>query len=255
MKYTAILIMALLGCALTQSTIPQNYCDSKLKARCGSCVFDADTYYSSCIDCGRNGFATLVEGQEKVKTCAKLQRFNAWCEYPLSTETCELCYDGGYWDKATQTCAQYMEEKKVENCWEHSGDIAGLCSTCKGGLAPSEDHKTCGPAPTGFENCELIGLEWGNPDATYVCYTCKEKFYKDNSKAVLTDGSIMKDMCTGVAKEGIHEGCLEGTAELCTRCHTIGNYTMNTPTGKCVLSSGILSSLVIMLAMTSAFFF
>ena len=260
MKYTTILILAILGVTLTQSDIPQNYCDNKHGARCSTCVFNQQFFYNQCTRCGRNGFATPVPGRPGVTECRKLERYNSWCEVADALGTCELCREGGYWELSSKTCYEYLEETKVENCVEYTGDVAGMCSTCKGGLIPSADRKTCitipplvpvnfrilaDPAPlsaaqppvdpANYVNCDLVGV-WIDDASVVPCYTCKEGFYKINGK------------CTGVVA-GDLTGCLEGDATLCFACNTVAGYVMRTPYGKCQMNSGILSSVVAMIAL------
>lgn len=62
MKYAALLILAIVGTSIAQSSIPQNYCDNKHGARCGTCVFNSEKYFNACTRCGRNGYASQVEG-------------------------------------------------------------------------------------------------------------------------------------------------------------------------------------------------
>ena len=260
MNSSILLILAVLGSTLAQSDIPQNYCDNKHGARCSTCVFNQEFYYNQCTRCGRNGFATPVAGRQGVTECRRLERYNSWCEIAASLSMCELCRDGGYWEASSETCYEYLEETKVENCVEYTGDVAGICSTCKGGLIPSADRKSCitipplvvpepdrilevAPAsaaqppvdPAKYVNCDLIGV-WIT-DATVVpCYTCKEGFYK-------IDG-----MCTGVAA-GDFTGCHEGDTSICYACNTVAGYVMRTPYGKCQMNAGILSSVVAMIAL------
>lgn len=175
--------------------------------------------------------------------CKKLEKFNSFCEIADSLESCELCKEGGYWEKASKTCYEYLETTKVENCHEYSGLIAGLCHVCKGGLVPAQDYKSCVaiPAfvagaidPANYVNCDLIGRKYDMADAKTICYTCKTGFAKYDGK------------CIAVAT-GDYMGCLEGDEKNCYACNTIAGYVMRTPSGKCEMHAGILSSIALMI--------
>lgn len=174
---------------------------------------------------------------------------------PNSLEKCELCREGGYWEKATETCYEYLEETKVENCYEYSGLVAGFCDVCKSKdkvpLMPATDFKSCIPIPplvvpagpqiilaqdpADYADCNLIGREQTDGDVL-KCYTCQEGFYKIDGK------------CTGQAT-GDFMGCLEGDATICHSCNVVDGYVMRTPSGKCEKHAGILSGLVILITM------
>ena len=249
MKNITLLILAIVGSTLAQSSIPQNYCDNKIGARCATCVFNSQLFFNACTKCGRNGFASPVPGSPGVTFCRKVERFNSFCEIPDTPESCELCQDGGYWEKSSKSCYQYNETAKVEKCHEYSGEVAGICHVCKEGLVPAQDFRSCVTIPplvanrrilqvdpANYVNCDLIGREYAKADAETICYTCKEGFYKIDGK------------CTGVVTEAL-KGCLNGDATTCFECDTVKGYVMRTPSGKCEMYSGILSTLATMIAL------